>query len=214
MIIANTELAIVERLRQGLGKMVHSVESYGGEMDGEPAEIIRQLPAAWVTFGGVQKTENTNLTKRKYTVHGRFVVIVGDRNLRNENAARLGGPGFDEVGTYRLVKAVRRLLSGQDMKLPIKHLVPGRVRTLFNTQVEAAAMSVFACEFDTAWIESALEEGKFPLVNAPADHPDNLFNGFDGVSSEPDAEWLRTHLNYDIPQTAQKPDAVDIINHE
>ncbi len=47
MIIANTELAIVERLRQGLGKMVHSVESYGGEMDGEPAEIIRQLPAAW-----------------------------------------------------------------------------------------------------------------------------------------------------------------------
>lgn len=214
MIIANTELAIVARLRQGLGTMVHDVYSYGGELDGEPAEIVRQLPAAWVTFGGIQKTENTNLTKRKYTVAGRFVVIVGDRNLRNENAARLGGPGRGEVGTYRLVTAVRRLLSGQDMKLPIRHLIPGRVRTLFNTKVESAAMSVFACEFDTAWIEEALEENRFPLVDAPDEHPDSLFNGFGGTASDDDPQWLRTQLNYDIPQTAQSPDAVDIIHHE
>lgn len=214
MILTRTEQAIVERLRQGLGKMVRGVESYGGEMDGEPAEIVRQLPAAWVTFGGVLKTENTNVTKRKYTTHGRFVVIVGDRNLRSENAARLGGPGFGEVGTYRLVAAVRRLLSGQDMALPIKHLIPGRVRTLFNTQVEKAALSVFACEFDTAWIEMALEENRFPMVDAPADHPDSLFNGFGGIASADDPQWLRTHLNYDIPQSAQSPDAVDIIDHE
>lgn len=214
MIIANTELAIVQRLRQGLGRMVHGVESYGGELDGEPAEIVRQLPAAWVTFGGIQKTENVNLTKRKYKSFGRFVVIVGDRNLRSENAARLGGPGVGEVGTYRLVTAVRRLLSGQDMTLPIQHLIPGRVRTLFNTKVEAAALSVFACEFDTAWIEEALEENRFPLVDAPDEHPDSLFNGFGGIASADDPEWLRTHLNYDIPQSAKSPDAVDIIDHE
>lgn len=214
MIIAKTEAAICERLRKGLGRMVHSVESYGGEMDGEPAEIIRQLPAAWVTFGGVLKTENTNVTKRKYTTHGRFVVIVGDRNLRSENAARLGGPGFDEVGTYRLVTAVRRLLSGQDMDLPIAHLVPGRVRTLFNTQVEAAALSVFACEFDTKWIEHALENGRYPLENAPAEHEDSLFTHYHGEMSPDDPEWLSTRLSYDLSSSPQRPDAEDIIPHE
>ncbi|HHH0388101.1 TPA: phage protein Gp37, partial [Yersinia enterocolitica] len=46
MIIALTEKAICERLRQGMGRMVKGVHSYGGEMDGEPAEVNRRLPAA------------------------------------------------------------------------------------------------------------------------------------------------------------------------
>ncbi|MCZ5321372.1 DUF1834 family protein [Escherichia coli] len=36
---------------------------------------------------------------------------------------------------------------------------PGRVRTLFNTGVSERAMSMFACEFDTRWVEHALENG-------------------------------------------------------
>lgn len=214
MIITQTEQAICQRLRQGLGKMCSDVRSYGGELDGEPEEIARQLPAVWVTFGGIQKTDNVNVGKRKYKAFARFVVIVGERSVRSEESSRQGGPGLNEVGTYKLVAAVRRLLSGQDMTLPIAHLIPGRVRTLFNTRLEKQALSVFACEFDTAWIEDALENGDFPQVNAPADSVDSIFTGYGGADTPSDPDWLRTRLTYDIPQTPFSPDAEDIVNHE
>ncbi|EPV4571506.1 hypothetical protein ACV4Q4_004622, partial [Yersinia enterocolitica] len=89
-----------------------------------------------------------------------------------------------------------------------------RVRTLFNTKVDNAALSVFACEFDTCWVEEALENGLFPVVNAPADSIDSIFSGHMGSQSEPDADWLTTHLRYDIPQTPLSPDAEDIIHHD
>lgn len=214
MIIALTEKAMCERLRQGMGRMVQGVHSYGGEMDGEPADVVRRLPGVWVTFGGIQKTEPTSISKRKYKTYGRFVVIVGDRNVRSEEATRQGGPGLQEAGTYKMVAAVRRLLSGQDLGLGIAHLVPGRVRTLFNTKAEGAALSVFACEFDTYWVEEALENGLFPVVDAPADSIDSIFSGYLGSQSEPDADWLTTRLSYDIPQTSRSPDAEDIIHHD
>lgn len=214
MIIALTEKAMCERLRQGMGRMVQGVHSYGGEMDGEPADVVRRLPGVWVTFGGIQKTEPTSISKRKYKTYGRFVVIVGDRNVRSEEATRQGGPGLQEAGTYKMVAAVRRLLSGQDLGLGIAHLVPGRARTLFNTKVEGAALSVFACEFDTYWVEEALENGLFPVVDAPADSIDSIFSGYLGSQSEPDADWLTTRLSYDIPQTSRSPDAEDIIHHD
>ena len=214
MIIALTEKAMCERLRQGMGRMVQGVHSYGGEMDGEPADVVRRLPGVWVTFGGIQKTEPTSISTRKYKTYGRFVVIVGDRNVRSEEATRQGGPGLQEAGTYKMVAAVRRLLSGQDLGLGIAHLVPGRVRTLFNTKAEGAALSVFACEFDTYWVEEALENGLFPVVDAPADSIDSIFSGYLGSQSEPDADWLTTRLSYDIPQTSRSPDAEDIIHHD
>ncbi|WP_155020188.1 DUF1834 family protein, partial [Enterobacter hormaechei] len=142
MVITDIEKAIVERLRKGMGRMAKNVRSYGGELDGEPAEVLRQLPAVWVTFGGVQKTEPYSTARQRFVTHGRFVVVVGERSLRSEEAARMGGPHVQEVGTYILVAAVRRLLSGQDMAdtgIKIDPLSPGRVRTLFNTQIESQA---------------------------------------------------------------------------
>lgn len=214
MLITDIEAAIVERLRQGLGRLTCNVGSYGGEMDGEPAEVIRQLPGVWVTFGGIQKTERTGTSRNRFMAHGRFVVIVGDRSVRSEAASRVGGPLLEEVGTYRMVSAVRRLLSGQDMGLTIDHLVPGRVRTLFNTQLEKQAFSVFACEFDTKWAEAALENGLFPLVDAPAGHDDSLFVPYKGRTSPDDPDWLRTKLIYDLKSPDSDDIAEDMINHE
>ncbi|RNM18217.1 DUF1834 family protein [Dickeya undicola] len=213
--IKDIELAIIDRLRRGLGRIAPTVCSYGGELDGEPAEIARAMPACWVTFGGIQKTENANIGKRKYKVQARFVVIVGERSVRSEEASRHGGARLDEVGTYRMVAAVRRLLSGQDMTdagLNIQALMPGRVRTLFNASLERQALSVFSCEFDTAWIEEALENGKYPRSGVAPFHPDSIFNGYAGQASEDDPAWLRTHFSYDIPQTPLSPDAEDIIH--
>lgn len=217
MLITDIELAIVERLRRGLGRLARNVESYGGEMDGEPAEVLRQLPGVWVTFGGIQKTERRSTARNKNVTFGRFVVMVGDRSVRNEASSRTGGANLNEVGTYRLVSAVRRLLSGQDMAdagLKIDALMPGRVRTLFNTQYERQAFSVFACEFDTKWSESTLENGKYPLQNALADHEDSLFTPYQGETSPDDPEWLRTRLTCDLKNPDTPGVVEEIINHE
>lgn len=217
MVVTDIEKAIVARLQKGMGRMAKNVRSYGGEMDGEPAEVIRQLPAVWVTFGGVQKTDPYSTSRQKFVTHGRFAVIVGERSLRSEEAARMGGPHVQEVGTYILVAAVRRLLSGQDMAeagIKIDPLRPGRVRTLFNTQIEAQAFSVFACEFDTKWIESGLENGTYPLMDAPDGHPDSIFRAYGGETTEGDPMWLRTRLSYNQKQPDRDDEAEDIINHE
>lgn len=217
MLITDIERAIVDRLRRGLGRLTRNVNSYGGEMDGEPAEVLRQLPGVWVTFGGILKTERHSTARNKFVTFGRFVVMVGDRNLRSEEASRTGGVNADEPGTYRMIAAVRRLLSGQDMAdtgLKIDALTPGRVRTLFNTRLEKQAFSVFACEFDTKWVESVLENGRYPLEHAPEDHEDHLFTPYQGETSQDDPEWLRTRLTYDLKHPDTPGAAEDIINHE
>lgn len=217
VVITQIEQAIVARLKQGLGTMASAVHTYGGEMDGEPAEVIRQMPGVWVTFGGIQKTERSSTARNTFITHGRFVVIVGDRSVRSEEASRAGGVLKEEVGTYRMVAAVRRLLCGQDLAdagLKIDALLPGKVRTLFNTQLERNALSVFACEFDTKWAEHALENGRFPVENADEAHEDSLFAPYGGKTSEDDPAWLSTCLSYELKPGDDKPDAEDIIPHE
>ncbi|WP_244665185.1 phage protein Gp37 [Candidatus Symbiopectobacterium sp. 'North America'] len=177
MIIRDIENAMIARLKKGKGSMAANVCSYGGELDGEPGEVARALPAIWVTFGGIQNTKNANIGKRKYEVVGRFVMIVGEYSVRSEEASQHGGANFHKVGTYRMVGAVRRLLSGQDLAefgLKVDFLMPGRVRSLFNTHLEHQALSVFACEFDTKWFETALENGKYPFDGPSAFHPDSI----------------------------------------
>ena len=215
MIITQIESAIIDRLTRGLGKLVREVRSYSGELDGEPADVVRQLPGLWVTFGGIQGSELLSTARNKWRDTGRFVVIVGTRSVRSDEAARHGGAAKEEIGSYTLIYAVRRLLARQDLDLRIDHLMPGKVRPLFNTRFEKMAMSVFACEFDTRFDSESLESGRWPLAPAdlPAGHPDLIFGDYGGVSSEEDPAWLSTDLRYFL--NGKEPFAAeDIVNHE
>lgn len=215
MIITQIESAIIDRLTQGLGKLVREVRSYSGELDGEPAEVIRQLPGLWVTFGGIQGSELLSTARNKWRDTGRFVVIAGTRSVRSDEAARRGGATKDEVGSYALIYAVRRLLARQDLGLPIDHLMPGKVRPLFNTRFEKMAMSVFACEFDTRFDNEALTNGRFPLrpTELPDNDPDKIFGEYGGTTSEDDPVWLQTDLKYFLD--GKDPFAAeDLIDHE
>ncbi|QBH95466.1 DUF1834 family protein [Limnobaculum zhutongyuii] len=209
---SDIEHAICERLQAGLGRMVDSVQSYGGELDGNPHEIIRVLPGAWVTFGGIHKTEKTNTTGRKFRDHARFAVIVADRNIRSETASRHGGVLESEVGTNLLVTAVRRLLTGQSLGLKISCLTPGRVRSLFNTQLEQQAVSAFACEFDTSWIYSSLDDSRFPETplnpagEVDITHPDYPFTRYRGAIDEPYPDLKTIKLKIDEVNTPLNPD--------
>ncbi|AOJ08657.1 DUF1834 family protein [Burkholderia mayonis] len=211
-IVTAVELGIVDRLTRGLGKMVTEVKTYGGEFDDEELDtVVRRFPAAWVTFGGVKRTDPVATSRSKWKAETTFVVMVGARSVRNEETSRHGGPAQIEVGTNLLISAVRYLLNEQDMGLPIRHFAPGAIRTLFNTKVRNDAMSVYALEFHTAWVEDTLFVGAFPQgsVEGPLGE---VFEQYDGQLDPPTPDWKSTLLRYYLqPGTDRPADAVDHI---
>lgn len=212
------EAAICGRLKAGLGAMVRDVTSYGGELDDDLGQIVRALPAAWVTFGGITGTKPYSTSKEKWVATGRFAVMAGQSNARSEEAMRRGGHRPQEIGTNPLVWAIRRLLiqqdlTDQDATLEISALRPGRVRTLFNTQLRGDAVSVFACEFETDWIEDALVNGRFPTAPAEGaeERYDALFARYTGSRSPADPDLTRVDLNYHLTPIKPTPDATDSV---
>lgn len=207
--IAAIETALIARLQLGLGQMVHQVASYSGELDDDLGQVVRCLPAAWVTFGGITDTRPASTSRSKQKATGQFVVMVGERNLQQQ-ASRHGGARGEQVGIYPLVYAVRRLLSGQDLGLAISHLQPGKVRTLYNTRLNADAFAVFACEFSCSWLEDMLDNGHWPTAATPGS-PDAVFAVHRGKLQAADPDWLRTGLNYHLTPDDGQADAQDII---
>ncbi|WP_175992312.1 DUF1834 family protein [Burkholderia vietnamiensis] len=212
-IITAVELAIVERLTRGLGRMVNEVKTYGGEFDDDELDtVVRRFPAAWVTFGGVKRTDPVSTSRAKWKAEAVFVVMVGSRSVRNEQTSRHGGPAQSEVGTNLLVSAVRHLLNEQDMGLPIRNLQPGPIRTLFNTKVRNDAMSVYALEFRTAWVEDTLFLGAFPqgAVEGPLG---DVFEQYGGQIDPETPDWKTTLLSYFLkPGTERPADAQDLVD--
>jgi phage gp37-like protein len=207
-VTTQVELAIIERLKLGLGRMAIQVESYGGQLDDDLDNVVRAFPSVWVTFGGITRTVTHGVSRKHYATHARFVVMVGDYNVRNEGSTRMGGPALDEVGSYRLVHAVRRLLINQDFGLKIDELKPGRVRTLFNTKTSGKAVSVFGCEFDTYWIEDVLARGRWPEPQS-SDDPDYLFVQYQGKTDTPYADLKSINLRYHLTDAPGDEAAAD-----
>jgi len=202
------ELAIIARLREGLGRMSIQVESYGGQLDDDLDNVVRAFPSVWVTFGGITRTKPHGVSRKQYATYARFVVMVGDYNVRNEGSTRMGGPALDEVGSYRMIHAVRRLLTGQDFGMKIDYLNPGRVRTLYNTTLGGRAVSVFGCEFDTYWIEEALAPGRWPEPQDSSD-PDYLFVQYRGRTDEPYPDLTSVGLKYSLTDAPDGQVAAD-----
>lgn len=211
-IITAVELAIVDRLKRGLGRMATEVKTYGGEFDTDELDsVVRRFPAAWVTFGGVRRTEPYSASRSKWKAEATFVVMVGARSVRSEEASRHGGVAKSEVGTNLLISCVRHLLNQQDMGLPIRHFAPGPIRTLFNTQVRGDAMSVYGLEFGTAWVEDTLFVGAFP-EGKPDGSLGAVFEAYGGQLDPETPDWKTTLLNYYLkPGADRKPDAQDLI---
>ncbi|WP_337050200.1 phage protein Gp37, partial [Serratia fonticola] len=184
--------------------------SYGGQLDMELTELIRVFPAVWVTFAGISGTKRRTTVHNTYSVPGKFVVMVGDYSVRSEASTRMGGPHLDEVGSYKLVSAVRRLLSNQDLGLKIDALMPGAVRTLYNTRLGAQALSVFACEFETYWIEESLDCGRWPAPDSEA-HPDYVFAQYRGKLDAPYPDLESINLKYTLPGAPDGEAAADDI---
>lgn len=162
--IGKVELAVIERLKKGLGKLARNVKGYGGEFDDGALEVAKLLPCVYVVFDGIVDTSASSTRRQKFKVEARYSVIVVTRSVRSEAASRLGGPSSKEIGSYDLIYAVRRLLAAQDLGIEgLDSLRPEKVTSLFNGKAQGKALSVFACQFSTRWYENALDNGRYPI---------------------------------------------------
>lgn len=187
-LLTRIQAAMVARLEAGLGKAVRSCDYYAGEID-DLENAVKAFPAAYVAFGGMSDSSSRRLGKPDWKESGSFVVVVGDRLVRRSQGLRIGaGKVTGDVGVNRLVWAVRRLLGGQRLGLPIERLQPGKVKTLASGKFATEHWCVMSVEFKTSWDEAALPDGSWPAPEGP-EHPDALFPVLGGQTEAP-LPWL------------------------
>lgn len=173
---------------------VREIKTYGGEFDDDIAAIIKAFPAIWITFDGSATPKRITANKTEYPI--KFVVLVGARSLRNEEAQR-NGAGAD-IGTYQMLDYVQRLLTNNDLSSQkIKGLAPlelGRTKTIFNTATRGQSISVLAQEFSTQYVITASDrtreedatEGYIHRINF-----DYYFEPSDDIKDESDLVELK-----------------------
>lgn len=180
--LAAIEDAIVARIEGAKLSYLRSVGSYGGEFDDEAFDVLRTLPAIWVTFSGSAKPEQKG--EKRFLTSATFAVMCAARSVRSERTTRHDGPA-GEVGVYTMLRDVKRLLLMQDLGLDIDHFRPGAVRTLYNTRQRGNGMAVFAQEWHTKYTET--------------------------VQPEPAGELLRVNLEYRLKPGDDNTDASDLV---
>lgn len=100
---------------------VRQIKTYGGEFDDGLTAIVKGFPAIWVVFEGSGTPKKISYNKTQYPVT--FVVLVGARSVRNEEARRQGAGG--DIGTYEMLHHVHQLLIGNDLSsVGVKGLEP------------------------------------------------------------------------------------------
>lgn len=159
--LADIESALVDTIKNAAGlSYLKTVDSYAGQLDAGLTEVIRSYPAVWVTFAGSAKPVRSG--SNTWKVPATFVVMVAARNVRSEKSARSGSA--NEIGAYQILKEVRTLILNQDLGLAIERLVPGAIKTLYNTRVGKDALAIFSQEWSTAFIDHAPTEAEVSLL--------------------------------------------------
>lgn len=150
--IKTIEQAMVARLQAKL-QGVH-VQSYAGQLDDQMATWVRVLPAVWVTFERLP--EQRRLSRRKLKATARFQVMVAQRALHGEPAARQGANGFK--GVYDLLDGdVKQVLMDSTLGLAIEPLSPAGTQMVAQGMFANEAVAVMSCAWTTAFIETVPE---------------------------------------------------------
>ena len=135
---------MAQQIQEKKWPWMREIYTYGGQFDDGIDAIIRHFPAIWVTFDGSKTPEKTSVNKTKMPIT--FVVLVGNRSVRNEESQRHGA-GRD-IGTFQMLHHVQQLLTGNDLSSQgLKGLAPlelGRIKTIFNTSTRSQSLSVLA----------------------------------------------------------------------
>ncbi|SMG61809.1 phage protein Gp37 [Cedecea sp. NFIX57] len=191
------ERGICDRLQRGLGIAVSGVVSWD-VMTNDIGVILKRLPGAFVTFTGITGSHPHDTRRTRYKVSGNFAVYVADYSLRGNQAIRQGAARVDEPGCYRLVRAVRHLLMGQDLGLEIGRLAPTTVKMITGQVFSQKAIGMYECQFSTFWYEDAMENGSWPVAPEYDTHPDHDFVLWKGQLDDAPREHRATHAAWQL----------------
>lgn len=206
MMIAIEE-AVCARLQDGLGIAAAKVVSWDVMTD-DIGRILGRLPGAFVTFTGITGSQPHDTRRTRYKVSACFAVFVADYNARENEAVRHGDARTDEPGCYRLIRAVRRLLSGQDLGLSIGRLVPLTVKMVTGKSLGEKAIGLYECLFSTFWYEDVLENNRWPVAPGQETHPDHDFVLWEGRLDDAVPEHRETHAAWRLQGQSGAEDAV------
>ena len=146
---------LARQIQQKIWTWIREIKTYGGEFDDDTLAWVDTFPAIWVTFQGSGTPKKTSHNKTEYPVT--FVVLVGARSMRNEEAQRHGA-GSD-IGTFLMLKHVKKLLIGNDLSsvgvVGLDPLELGRTKTIFNTKTRNQSINVLSQEFHTQYVIKA-----------------------------------------------------------
>jgi phage gp37-like protein len=143
------ELAMVATLKAGIPSVL--VESYGGQLDDEHSQWLRQLPCIWVTFERTSSVKRVG--PRKFRSRARFQVMAAQRMLSAEPAARVGGHG--EVGVYELLdQRVKALLVDNKLGLAIDPIEPKGLNMVMQGYFGNDAVAVMSLATETGYVET------------------------------------------------------------
>lgn len=139
---------------------VREIKTYGGEFDDGLTAIIKAFPVIWVTFESSGTPKKIAQNKTQFPL--KFVVLVGARSVRNEEARRHGAAS--DIGTYKMLAHVQQLLIGNDLSsVGVAGLAPlelGRTKTIFNTKTASQSISVLSQDFTTQYTITASDRDR------------------------------------------------------
>lgn len=139
---------------------IREIKTYGGEFDDGLTAIIKAFPAIWVVFESSGTPKKISYNKTEYPL--KFVVLVGARSVRNEQARRQGAG--NDIGTYEMLDRVQKLLIGNDLSSAgvngLQPLELGRTKTIFNTKTASQSISVISQEFTTQYTITASDRDR------------------------------------------------------
>lgn len=216
--IAAIESAIVETIRAARLPYLRYLGTYGGELDGEPQNIIRQTPAVWVSYRDESAPEPRNTARSRWTVKATFAVLVAARSLKNEAATRHGDAV--QVGSYQMIEDVRALIGFNDFGLAgVDYLRPGRTRTLFNGRLVACSMSILMQEWTALYDLRVREPGQRALDAPPGAYLPREGTRLPGDAHAKDEPYLpplsglalRYWLKPPLDSEADGPSALDLV---
>ncbi|QHH96692.1 phage protein Gp37 [Acinetobacter dispersus] len=185
---------LAQQIKEKKWNWIRDIKTYGGEFDDGTLAWVKTFPAIWVTFQGSGTPKKIGHSTTEYPVT--FVVLVGARSLRNEEAQRHGA--LNDIGTYLMLKHVQKLLIGNDLSSrKVKGLAPlslGRTKTIFNGRTQGQSISVLSQEFHTQYVIEASdrvreeEETEADLIKINVDYH---FEPDDGFKDESDLIQLK-----------------------
>ncbi|MFW1781376.1 phage protein Gp37 [Acinetobacter seifertii] len=151
---------LAQQIKNRTWPWIREIKTYGGEFDEDLTTVADVFPAIWIVFDGSGSPKKTNFNKVEYPL--KFVVMMGARSVRNEEARRQGAAS--DIGTYEMLHRVQQLLIGNDLSsVGVKGLAPlqlGRTKPIFNTSVRQKSISVLAQEFTTQYVITASDRDR------------------------------------------------------